>query len=42
MTRINYRVFTTYMRICRLLRRAPTTTDLRAFAADPDKWLQIA
>lgn len=42
MTRINCRVFHTYMCLCRLLHRAPTATDLRAFAADPDKWLQMA
>lgn len=42
MTRINCRVFATYMRLCRLLHRTPTATDLRDFAADPTGWLRRA
>lgn len=42
MTRINYRVFRIYMRVCRLLGRAPTVTGLREFAEDPAGWLRRA
>lgn len=40
MTRVNYRVFRTYMRVCRVLHRNPTVTGLREFAANPAGWLR--
>lgn len=40
MIRINYRVFRTYMRVCRLLHREPTVSGLREFAEDPAGWLR--
>lgn len=41
MIRINFRMFRTYMILCRLLDRKPyTVSDLRTFAADPERWLR--